>query len=120
MLFTLSLFIFSYINDNAHLPADHKSGGGNSKNNKKNNKKKDAKDFVSIGPDVNDPVKDNNPVKDGEPADMEHGTVIYDMRVKVSSLAVEEENTTDEKEEETIVDENTGEVMKELTWVDSP
>lgn len=125
MLFTLSLFIFSYINDNAHLPADHKSGGGNSKNNKKNNKKKNAKDFVSINPggDVNDPTKDNNPVKNGEPGDMEHGPVIiYDMKVKVSSLAVEEESVTeDEDGEETIVDENTGEmVVKELTWVDSP
>ena len=119
------------IYDNTHLPADHKSGGGNNKNNKKNNKKKNAKDFVSINPggDVNDPTKDNNPVKNGEPADMEHGpTVIYDMRVKVSSLAVEDvdgENTAEEVEnevgEETIVDGNTGEVVvKELTWVDSP
>lgn len=78
--------------------------------------------MVGLFPDVSQPG-DNNPVKNGEPADMDHGPkVIIDTRVKVSSLAVDtdKKNTTDEKEEETIIDENTGEVTKELTWVDSP
>ena len=77
--------------------------------------------MVGLFPDVSQPG-DNNPVKNGEPADMDHSTVIIDTRVKVSSLAVDtdKKNTTDEKEEETIIDENTGEVTKELTWVDSP
>jgi len=123
--YLLSLFYLHIYHDNAHLPADHKNGGGNSKNSnkKQKNSNKKAKDFVSIGgpgPDVNDPTKDNNPVKNGEPADMDHGPIlIYDTRVKVSSLAVD---IVQEEEvgEETIVDENTVEVMKELTWVDSP
>ena len=107
---------------NAHLSADHKNGGGNSKHKKQKNKK----DVVGLFPDVSQPG-DNNPVKNGEPADMDmdHGPkVIIDTRVKVSSLAADtvgEETTTEDEVKEETMDENTGElVVKELTWVDSP